>query len=312
MPLHLLQLKSERITANRVVTTSFLVDILDIIINLIVSVLTGSAVMITQTLQGLADLAASGFLIIGVNQSGRKADSIHPFGYGRDLYFWTLLSAFVSLIVTSGLSIYLGWEHFVNPPALHGLPLAYAVLFISVFTNGYSTYLSSKRLLKGARLDKISSAFAHSPLIETKATFVLDLMGTTASVLGLAALILYGLTGDLHWDGVGAMTVGAVLGLMTILLMEALRGLIIGGGAPRELHRRIANIVISFPQVEAVTDLKTLHLSAEKLLVNLDIHARHSLTTPDLESLIQEIKTKVQAQIPEASEIQIELKTHRK
>lgn len=304
------QKKSERITANRVVVTSFVVDILDILINLVVAVLSGSVVMISQTLQGVADLSASGLLLVGLTQSQRQADTIHPFGYGRELYFWTLLAAFVSLIVTSGLSVYLGWEHVANPQLIRDLPLTYLVLGISILTNGYSTYLSARRLVKGDGLAKISTAFAHSPLIETKYTFVLDLMGTTASVLGMAALIIYGVTGDLRWDGLGAIGVGTVLGAMVLLLIQAVRGLIVGRGASDELNKKIGDIVRSFPEVTDLTELKTLHLTSEKMLVNLDIHAHHGLSTEQLESLISRIKAKIQSEVPEAAEIQIELKTH--
>lgn len=304
----LLKKKSERITASRVVTTSFVVDILDVIFNLIVAIITGSAVMISQTLQGVADLAASALLIVGVSRSRRQADNIYPFGYGRELYFWTLLSAFVSLIVTSGMSIYLGWQRFLNPQQIQDLPLAYLVLGLSVLTNGYSASLSARRLLGGAS-SNIISAFSRSSLIETKSTLVLDLMGTTASVLGLVALIIYGLSGDLRWDGLGAMVVGASLGAMVLLLIQAVRGLIIGPGASVELSQKITQIALSFPEVESVTGLKTLHLAAENLLVNLDLQVRDNLSTVDIEKLVEAIKGKISSQIPEATEIQIELKT---
>lgn len=301
----------KRISANRVVMTSFVVDVLDIGLSLLVTVLSGSVVMLTQTLQGVADLTASGLLLVGVAESQKEADSAHPFGYGRALYFWTLLSAFISLIVTSGLSIYLGWQRFTAPEPISDLWLTYLVLGLSAITNGYSASLSAKRLAGKESMSKIGWMFLRSHLVETKATLILDLMGTSASILGLVALGIYGLTGDLRFDGLGAMVIGVVLGGLIIILLSALRRLIVGHGASKELNDAISTAVVSFPEVDKVTEIRTMHLSAERLLVILGVHLDHDLTTVEIEKLIAAIKERIVEKVPFATDVQIELRTHR-
>lgn len=300
----------KKITAGRVVVTSFVVDVLDIGLSLLVTVLSGSVVMLTQTLQGVADLTASGLLLVGVAESQKKADSSHPFGYGRALYFWTLLSAFISLIVTSGLSIYLGWQRFSHPEAISDLWLAYLALGLSVVTNGYSASLSARRLAGKEPMSKIGWMFLRSHLVETKATLILDLMGTSASILGLVALFVYGITGDLRYDGLGAMVIGAVLGGLVIVLLGSVRSLIVGRGASRELSDEIMAVATSFPEVDAVTEIRTMHLAGERMLVILGVHLDHDLTTVEIEKLIAAIKKRVTEKVPSATDVQIELRTH--
>lgn len=303
--------KDKKISAGRVVVTSFIVDVLDIVLSLVMTIISGSVVMLTQTLQGLADLTASALLLIGVKRSQREADIIHQFGYGQEIYFWALLSAFVSLVVTSGLSVYLGWQRFIAPQVVANLPLALLVLGITIVTNGYSTVLSARRLLASQSVLKLLRIFLDSPLVETKSTLVLDLMGTSAGVLGFLALLIYGLSGDFRFDGLGAMAIGVVLALLIFLLVSALRGHIAGKAAHGKLGEEITRIALTFPQVQKVTELKTLHLSPEKLLVNLDIHVRHDLTVEEIERLTSAIKAKIATFVPEATDIQIELSAHR-
>ncbi|MFH1648877.1 MAG: cation transporter, partial [Patescibacteria group bacterium] len=107
--------KHQKITSERVVLTSFIVDILDVVIGITVTILSGSVVMVSQALEGLADLLATGLLLLGVKRSKRPSTRKHPFGYGRELYFWTFLAALLTFIITAGASFYLGLKRFLHP-----------------------------------------------------------------------------------------------------------------------------------------------------------------------------------------------------
>ena len=107
--------KEKKVSAKKVIITSFLVDFLDIFLSFIVAIHSGSVVMLTQVLEGVSDLSSSGLLLIGLKKSGRKADRTHPFGYGREIYFWTLLAALIMFGFTSTISIYFGWKRVITP-----------------------------------------------------------------------------------------------------------------------------------------------------------------------------------------------------
>lgn len=98
--------------------------------------------MLSQLLEGISDLLSSGLLMVGLVRSRQKANREHPFGFGRELYFWALLSAVVTFTVTATLSIFFGWQKFLHPAPVHNIYSAFIVLGITALTNGYAFYLS--------------------------------------------------------------------------------------------------------------------------------------------------------------------------
>ncbi|OGE77269.1 hypothetical protein A3J19_00765 [Candidatus Daviesbacteria bacterium RIFCSPLOWO2_02_FULL_41_8] len=299
----------QRPSATKVIITSFLVDFVDVSTSIIVAVITGSMVMIAEALQGLADLAASGFLLIGLARSGKPSDKRHPFGYGREIYFWTMLSGVLILGVTSTMSIYFGWQRFINPLPIHNINFAFAILGLSIATNGYAFSLSVKRLLRGRSILRIRKVFGSSSLIETKTAFVLDLMGVLAAVFGFLALVFYRITGNLMFDGLGAVAIGVILAIFGVILIIPIRELIIGQSASSEIEGKIREATMTQPEVKDVLDLKTIHIGSEKLLVNAEVSLKSNLTTKDIEGIIDRIKANIKKEVPEVKHIQVEVET---
>lgn len=295
------------VTANRVVLTSFFVDLLDIVINLTVTILTGSVVMVAETLQGTADLVAVGFLLIGIKRAKRRANKEHPYGFGREIYFWSLLSGLIIFTITSMGSLYLGFQRFVNPQPIHNLPLAYGALMISILSNGYAVSLSIKRLVGQRGLPRILQIFLRSSRVETKTTFILDLMGTSAAILGMISLITLGLTGNNRFDGLGGMLIGASLAILAFLLLLGIKDLIIGKNASETTEERIRQAALEIPQVKSVLDLKTLHIGTDRLLVNIEVHLENNLSTDDIEKLTDKIKGQIKEEVPLVKHVTVEI-----
>ncbi len=294
-------------SAKRIIIISVLVDISDIILSLFVAVVSGSIVMAVEVLEGISDLVASGALLIGHYRSKTPADKQFPFGYGRELYFWTFISAVVIIGVTSTFSIYFGWQRVLHPRPLHNLNLAYGVLILTACTNLYAFLLSLKRLRARTHRRGIIKTFFRSSLIETKTTFVLDLMGTVASVFGFTSLLFYQLTGDFRFDGFGAITVGLVLAALGILLILGIRDLLIGKSASQETVDQIRKISLTIPEVSRVIEVKTMHIGSERLLVNMDVSMKKNLTTYQIAKLIDDIEAKIKKGIPMVKHIHLEL-----
>lgn len=302
-----------RITSARVVKTSFVVDISDVALNLAVALLSGSTVMLVRTMQGAADLVTSGLLVIGVNRSRRKADKKHDFGYGREIYFWTLISGLMMLTITATVSFREGLQHVLHPEPLQNMPLALGVLVIGLVTNGYAFWLGWRRLSEGRRAESVFSRFASSTLVETKAAVVLDFMGTMSGVLGFIALLLYVLTGDPRYDGVGAMVIGVGIGLLAILLVLDVKDLLIGRSVSLETQQQIKKTAVAINGVKAVLDLRTMHLGSEQLLINMELQIEDHLKTSDIEQLMDLIKASIKDKVPTVHHIQIEVETpHRR
>jgi len=298
-----------KITAAQVVRTSFLVDLSDVLLNVIVAVLSGSAVMFVEALQGGADLFTSGFLLVGIKRSQRSSNKRHPFGYGREIYFWTLISSLTMLTVTATLSFYHGWQHFFNPQFLAYTPLALLVLLIGFATNSYALSLSYKRL-KGTQTEgSLWELFASSVLVETKATFILDLMGVMSASFGFMTLLLYLFTRDSRYDGIGAMVIGLGIAFFALLLVLDVKDILIGRSVDPQIEAAIEKTALTLDGVEAILDLRTMYLGSERLLVNMELDIADNLKTNQIEHLMDTIKAEIKTKIPSVRHIQIEVET---
>lgn len=303
--------KEHRITSKKVILTSFTVDIIDIILNFTVAILSGSVIMLTEVLEGISDLVSSSFLIIGFYRSSQKEDNIHPFGYGTEIYFWSLLAALVMFGLTSSLSFYFGFQRVLDPKPISNIGITLVVLIIATITNGYAFILSLLRLLRRRPIKHIVRIFFRSSLVETKTTFTLDLMGSSSAILGTIALWVYLVTGDERFDGIGAMLIGIVLAVMAFFLILGIRDLLIGKSASKETEDKIINAALLIDEVEDVLDIKTMHLGTDKLLVNLYVHMESKLATRELEQLVDKIEDSVRKEVPSAKYVQVELESTR-
>lgn len=292
-----------------VVLTSLLVDCLDVALSVLVALLSGSVIMFSQVLQGLADLICSALLMIGLQSSKREEDKTHPFGYGREIYFWTLIAALVMFAISSFLSIHLGWERFIRPEPVRNIYLAFGILALTLITNGYAFWLSFIRLLRNRSWKSVATIFFRSSLVETKTTFTLDLMGSMASLFGIIALVIYRITGDARLDGLGAIFIGVIIALFAYLLIMGIKDLLVGRSASREIEERIIKATKNIREVDSVVGLKTMHIGSGRLLVNIDVNLNATLTTRQIEKLIDAIKKEVRLHVPAVKHIQVELES---
>jgi cation diffusion facilitator family transporter len=284
-----------KVTTSKVLVTSLLVDVLDFFMNIAIAIFTGSVVMLVEALQGLADLTAVSMLLFGYRSSRRKPTKKHPFGYGKEVYFWSVLSAFIIVAITASLSFYFGYKEFMNPTAVDNIGVAYLVLGVAVVTNAYAFYVGAVKLLEGTGkpLTKIWHAFMTSPMIAPKTTVVLDAMGTLAAVFGLSSLIAYGVTGDVHLDGLGAMLMAVVLAIFSVMLLISTRSLVTGQSAPPELEEEIRQAALRVPEVRNVLGLSTMMLGTESTLANIEVNIRNDHTTDEVEKIVREVKKEI-------------------
>ncbi len=296
-----------KISSKRTIVTSFVVDLVDIALNVTAMLITGSVVLLAEALEGGSDLVASGLLLVGLRISNKRANKKHPFGFGKALFTWTLLSAFVMLIFGAGLSFYFGLQRFLEPEDVSHIGLAYGALCISIATNGYGVSVSARRLLDGRPLKELKDTLIHSTKVETKNTFILDVTGTTAAVTGLISVILYQATGYKGFDGIGGMLMGVVIGISSLFLIGGVRGYLTGKSASPEIEKQIREVALEGKQVKNVVELATMYLGTHKLLLHLDIEVDGSTTAKELGEVVEELKKRIKKEVPVASTIQIEV-----
>lgn len=293
----------------QVVSTSLAVSLSDVILNLIVAAITGSTVMVSQALQGLSDLMTGGLLFLGIKRSKKEADLRYQFGYGREIFFWVLMGGIFMFMGTGGLSFYFGYQQFINPDPIRNIALAFGMLVFGFATNGYALSLSIKRL---HHVDKKLSwwrQLTHSSIVETKATMLIDFMGTTSALLGLVALGLYLLTGNSQFDGLGSIAIGITMMVASVLLVKDVRDLIVGRSVDEEVAEEIKRVTESVTGIRSVLDLRTMYLGSAKLLVIVEVHVEDGLQTDDIEKVVDTVKQVVSDSVPQVHHIQVEIET---
>jgi len=299
---------TKKISSGKTVWTSFLVDLGDIILNVIVMIATGSVVMLAEAFEGLSDLVASGLLLIGLRSSKRRPNKKHPFGFGKSLFFWTLISAIVMFIFGGGLSVYFGVQRFLHPEEIKKIGFAYGALCISILTNGYALSLSARRLLEKEKLSKLFRIFLTTTHVETKNTFILDFTGTASALTGLISLLLYQLADIQYFDAIGAILIGLLIAVSSLLLIWGVKDYLIGKTASADTEKNIRKAILKVKGVIKITAIETMYIGSEKILVHLDIDVALS-DQEDPGELVEKVKEHVRKEVPIVYSIQVETTT---
>lgn len=293
------------VSTRRVLLTSLLVDLLDIGINLVVTLITSSAVIFAEFLQGVTDFTGSLFLVIGRNQAGRPKDYRHPFGYARDVFFWSLTSSFIMLFVGASLSIIRGYRQIMSPEIIKHEQIALGVLLVSVMTNGYALSLGIRRLRIEGR--NILHSFFESSQQLVKTAVIRDLLGTLAAIVGLASLIFYKATGLISFDGLGAVEVGVLMAFFALVLINQSRHLLVGHSVPRKVVHRIRRSIIKIAEVTDIKRLIAVYIGNDQILVDLEVELIERLNTSQVEKVLDQIKETIIQDVPETQSVQIDI-----
>lgn len=267
----------------------------------------GSAVLFSEALHSLADVAASSFLLVGIYASQRANFSLYPFGRGRERFFWALLGAVFTLGVASTLSIVKGLDQIGKPSGITHLGIVFFVLGIDLLVNLSTVYFQTVELKEKGQ--SLISSIIHSQEALVKAAFIEDIMGTAGNLVGFLALLVYLRTGNLFWDGLGAVVVGLALALMSLLLISQIRSFLVGRSAPAKVQKAVSEAALSVPSVSAVRELRTMVLSPEEILVNLEVNLTDHLHTDDIEKITDQVKEAISQKVPQAKFIQVEVES---
>lgn len=293
------------ISSRRVLTVSFVVDLFDVVSNLVVALLTGSAVVFAEMAQGLADSTGSALLVVGERRSRRPSDTEHPFGYAREAFFWGLLSAVAMLTIGAGLSAWRGYQQLVNPEPLDSPVLAMAVVALAVLTNGYAVRLSMRKLT--GEHGNLREAFRtmDEPLV--KSALLRDSIGTFTSIVGLVALVFYQVLGHVVFDALGALAAALMMTAASLVLMAQARALIAGQALPKDTVRDLRNTIVAIPGVVAVNRLAAVYVGTSEVHVDADLDLAEELDTTRIEVLLDEVEQRVRAVVPDTERVSVNL-----
>jgi cation diffusion facilitator family transporter len=262
---------------------------------------TGSAAMLSEGAHSIVDSANEVLLLYGMNRASRPPDLAHPFGHGREAYFWSFIVALLFFLLGAGVSFYEGVEHFLHPQPLRWFSITYAVLGISALCEGYSLSVAMRAFAQEKGKLGYLDAIRYS---KDPATFTV-LLEDSAAIAGLT-IAFCGILGAqlLHeprLDGVASMGVSLVLAAMAIFLAYETKSLLIGEPASPRLEAAILRHATQDPVVRTANGLFTVHLGPDQVVAELSLEFKPDSTAAEIEDSVERIEVAIVGEHPEVA-----------
>src|SRR5690348_7861108 len=289
---------SAHTTSTRTLVVALLANLGIAVSKFVAAATTGSSAMLTEGVHSVVDSTNQLLLMWGRHAAKKPPDKLHPFGYGRELYFWSFVVAVLVFSLGAGVSVYEGIVHIMNPePAVSPL-IAYAVLLIAFLLEGWSTveaYRDFKKSKGGLgwfeaiRQSKDPPAFIV--LLENGAAMA----GIIAAALGL---LLSQLTHDPFFDGAASVVIGVILGFTAALLAYESKGLLIGESADPTLVRNLHKLACDQKGVVGVGHVLTVHSSPDQITVMMNVDFRDDMLAGEVERIVCRIEEEARERWP--------------
>ena len=294
----------------RSVLAAFVANFLIAISKFVAGFISGSAAMLAEGAHSVADTVNQVFLLISLPLSKSAPDREHPYGHGKDRFFWSLLVAVGLFVAGAVFSVYEGITKITGESeGGEAFLIAYVVLGAAFVFESGALVVSTREFLKSAR-DENRSFWGHFRTTRNT-TMKVPLYEDAAALAGLAiaaaGLSLTQLTGNHVYDGIASIGVGVILGFVAFELGADSRALLLGEAVPPEDEERLREIMTSFEEVTDVLRLLTMHLGPDAVLVNTEIHVVDGLDTDQIEDLLERITQRMREEMPEVAQTFIEL-----
>ncbi|PKW12554.1 cation diffusion facilitator family transporter [Saccharopolyspora spinosa] len=266
---------------------------------------TGSSSMLAESVHSLADTSNQGLLLLGQRTSRRKPTEEHPFGYGRDRYFYSFVVALLLFSLGSVFALYEGIHKVQHPEPLESAWVAVVILLIAIGLESFSfiTAIKESKALKGGLSWWQFIRQAKTP--ELPVVLLEDFGALIGLVLALGGVGLTALTGNPVWDGIGTVCIGLLLGVIAIVLIVETKSLLIGEGAARDVLDEIVAQLKS-EHVEKVIHIRTQYLGPDELLIAAKIGLAPSLSVREVAAEIDGAEARIRAKVPAARLIYLE------
>ena len=275
----------------------------------IAAAISGSSAMLSEGIHSLADSGNQLFLLRGHAVSRHDASVQHPYGHGKEMYFWSFMVAVFLFVGGSALSVATGVNR-IRSPHEHGeegLWFSLGVLAVAALFEGFIAF---RPALKEFNKQRAGRTIEKSIKESKDPSLLVVLFEDSAAIVGLfiaaAGLIAAEMTGNGLWDGVASVLIGVLLGGVAWLLAIEMKSLLIGESATREERAKIRAAVLSVGEVRTVDRLLTMQLAPDEILVTMDLDFDEGITGDDIERAIVEIEQTITEAVPSATRIFVE------
>ena len=269
--------------------------------------MSGSSAMLAEGIHSVVDTGNEMLLLLGIHKSDKPADELHPFGHGKELYFWSLIVAIILFGIGGGMSVYEGIVHIIHPSEIKDPFWNYLVLAIAFVSEGISWGIAMRELLRRKPHGNIWRAIKAS---KDPSVFIVigEDSAALAGILVAAGGVYFGhRLENPYLDGIASIIIGLILGAVAVFLASESKGLLVGESADREIVQGVKAIVEKDQGVEKVQRLLTMHLGPENILLNMDLLFSKKVAVSDLPDVIKRVEGSIRSSYPEIKQIFIEL-----
>lgn len=279
------------------------------IVKFIAAFITGSSAMLSEGVHSLVDTGNEILLIYGMKRASRPRDESHPFGYGRELYFWSFIVALLVFTLGSCVSIYQGVHHLRHPEPMERPLVNYVVLVASMLFEGLSWRVAWREFKRSRGKRDTMQAVRDS---KDPTTFVV-LFEDSAALIGLLIALL-GVAGSQYferpeWDGLASILIGVVLAGTAFVLARETKGLLMGEAATMSVRRAIVRAAYDEPGILEVNGVLTSQLGPHQVLATLSAEFSDHMTVPEIEQCIERIEAAVRETAPDVQALFVKPQT---
>ena len=296
--------------SRKAIVAAFLANLGIALVKFAGAAITGSASLLAEGVHSLADTGNQGLLFLGGSRARREATPEHPFGFGRERFFWSFVVALVLFSMGGLFAIYEGIDKLIHPHETEALGVAVAILAISMVLESLSlrTAVRESRPYKG---DLSWWRFIRSSRQPELPVVLLEDTGALCGLcFALVGVVLASVTGEPRWDALGSLAIGLLLVSIAIVLGVEMKALLIGESATPAVEEAIRTAMITAPAVRRLIHLRTEHLGPDELLVGAKLEFDRTLSVPALAQAIDDVEARVRAVVPAARIMYVEPDVH--
>ena len=269
-------------------------------------IFTGASSMLAEAIHSAADSGNQALLLLGGKLSRREASNRHPFGYGRERYFWSFIVALVIFSIGATFAIYEGIDRIRHPHEIDAPIWAFTVLSLGIVLESFSfrTAIAESRLVKGTSSWYRFIRQSRTP--ELPVVLLEDFGALIGLALALSALAIAVIWEAPIWDGIGTLSIGAVLAAIAVALAVEMKSLLIGEGLTKKDNEAVIEEIEKTEGVNRLIHIRTQYLGPEEVLIGVKAEFQNHLSIDSLRQVIDSLEANIKAVVPAAGPIYIE------
>ena len=276
------------------------------VVKFIVAFITASSAMLAEAIHSLADSMNQILLLIGIRRGRRQPDSLHPFGFSGELYFWSFIVAIILFTLGAVFSIYEGIHKIRHPEPIKNIMIAILVLGVSILAEGAAFFRAFRRVTRERGELSIISYLRATKKSELIVVFLEDLAAITGLTVALALITIQHFTGILILDGVASIVIGVILAIVALFLGNETKSLLIGESADPLIIKQVTKMFDEDESVNRLIFIKSLQLGPEDILLAVKLEFDHRLTSVEISNIINSFEKEIRYHFPDIKKIFIE------